>query len=179
MQIWVSMFFKIWLFFCSKSLARDDCCIGGFWLAGPNRHCNNSPASFPTSPLASSNGILEKPGYVTITNWGFSSIQVSSIQLLKSSSIWVVKLLWPHEGWRSRSWISTMFLFFSLWDTTPISLANNQSSERSFLWCTQERTSPIWQSTGCYSNHPQMVPQMVGLLLGSATPYYIKIIKDQ
>ena len=40
-------FFWILSFFCSKSLASDDCCIGGFSLAGPNR-------SVRTSPLASS-----------------------------------------------------------------------------------------------------------------------------
>ena len=31
-------------FICSKHLARDDCCIGGLSLAGPNRYCNPTTA---------------------------------------------------------------------------------------------------------------------------------------
>ena len=41
--------FYILPFFCGKDLERDDCCIGGFSLAGPNRYCNPTTAllSYP------------------------------------------------------------------------------------------------------------------------------------
>ena len=45
MQIWASIFLKLsCLSFTQKTLARDDCCIGGFSLAGPNRYCNPTTA---------------------------------------------------------------------------------------------------------------------------------------
>ena len=46
------VFFNVFLisrFFCLQNLARDDYCIGGLSLAGPNRYCKLQPYNSPAA----------------------------------------------------------------------------------------------------------------------------------